>query len=100
MVFLLLIDIVYKTLAVDNLLHKRWERLPLIGGSRRLIGDHTGVKINLNFIPGVDGNRCLGTFNDRKSDIDGIPVKNPGECLCDDTADACRFDCKRRVLSR
>lgn len=99
-VFLLfLVNVIYQSFTVDNLLHKGRECLPLIRSALRLIGDDSGVKIHLHLIPRFNPARRLRTFNDRQSDIDGIPVKNTGKRLCDDAADSRRLDGKGCMLS-
>ena len=51
---LFLIDVIYQSLAIDNLLHKWWECLTLETLSSGLVGNDTGIKIHLYLISCFD----------------------------------------------
>ena len=50
------------------------------------IRDHTGIEIHFHGIARLDRLRRLRTLNDRQSDVDRIPVEDPGKGFGDDTA--------------
>ena len=62
--------------------------------------DQAAVEVDLHLVAVLDGFGGLGAFDDRKADVDGVPVKDAGEGLCDHTAYAGAFDGERRMLSR
>ena len=96
---LLIIDVIYKTALIDQLLHEGREGLALIGLTGGLISNDTGLKINLYQIAFFDLFGCFLTFDDGKSDIDGIPIEDAGEGFSDDATNACGLDCDRSMLS-
>ena len=96
---LLIVNIIDQAFRSDDLLHKLRKRLSLEAGSPGYIGDNAGVKVNFHFIPCLNASGGLRAFDDGQSDIDGVPVKNPGKSLCDDTADPGCFDGNGGVLS-
>ena len=85
---LLIIDVIYKTALIDQLLHEGREGLALIGLTGGLISNDTGLKINLYQITFFDLFGCFLTFDDGKSDIDGIPIEDAGEGFSDDATPA------------
>ena len=78
------VDVVYKPFRVDDPLHEFRKSLALIRGSFSQVGDHTGVKIDLDFIAVLDFRCRFGALNDGKADVDGIAVENPGKAGGDD----------------
>lgn len=86
------VDIIHKASGGNDLLHERRERLPLIGLVLRPVVDDPAVKIHLHLVAVPDGRSGFRTLNDGKADIDGIAVKDPGEGLGNDTADAGALD--------
>ena len=89
---LIVVNIIDQTLGCDDPLHELRKSLSLEGGSLCYVCDDTGIKINLHLIPCFDSSAGLGTFDDGKSYIDGVSIKDPGKGLGDDAADAGGFD--------
>ena len=85
---ILAIYIVDEALTLDDLLHERRECLSFELCSLGSVIDHTAVEIDLHIIASLDSLCCLRALDDRKSDVDGIPIENSGKCLCDYTADS------------
>ena len=83
---ILAIYIVDEALTLDDLLHERRECLTLELCSSSSVIDHTTVEINLHIIACLDSLSRFRALDDRKSDVDGIPIKYSGKCLCDYTA--------------
>ena len=75
------------------------ERQCLIGFTLSLVSDYACIEVDGNFIAGFDFLAGFRTFQNRKSDIDGISVKYSGESLGDDTVDAAGLDGDRGVFS-
>ena len=99
-IFLLfLVDIIDKTFAVNNLLHKWWKCLSLEFLSGCHICDDSGIKIYFHLIPCLYFLCGLWALNDRQTDIDGIPVKDSGKCLSNDTADTGCLDGNRCMFT-
>ena len=61
--------------------------------------EHAPLVIKCAGVSCVDCFGCLCTFDDRKSDIDGITIENSGKSLCNYTANSCSFNCYRCMLS-
>ena len=62
---LFLIDVIYQSLAIDNLLHKWWECLTLETLSSGLVGNDTSIKIYLYLISCFDFQSCFLTLYGR-----------------------------------
>ena len=81
------IDIIDKTLRVNDLLHKGWEGLSLEGPAGSLVGDNTAVEINADNVSGADILCSFIAFYNGKSDVYGISVEYSGKAFCDHAAD-------------
>lgn len=62
------------------------------------IGNDTAVKIDIHLITILDIPARLCTLYYRKTDVDGIAVKDSCECLSYYAAHTCRLDCDRSML--
>ena len=60
----LTVDVVDQSLCGDNLLHELGECLSLEALAGGEVFDHTGIKVDLDFVTIVDLAGCLGTLND------------------------------------
>ena len=60
----------------------------------------TGIKVNLYLVTCLNRLGSFRTFNDWKSNVNGIAVENSGKRLCDNTTDTARFNCDRCMFSR
>ena len=97
---LFVVNIIYKSATCNQLLHEFWERLSLKCLTRTYICDNTTVKINLNFISCFDCNCRLWTFNNWKTYINCISIKNACKSFCNNTAYSRRFNCDWCMFSR
>ena len=73
---------------MDNFFDKFRERFPLIRFILGKVGDDAAVKVNGDFVAVVNIVAGFFAFQNGKTDIDGIAVKNPGKGFGDDTGDS------------
>ena len=96
---LFLIDIIDQSLGLNNLLHKFREGLTLVLLAAGTVVNDTAVEVYLHLVAVLNILSRLRTLNDRKSDIDGIAVKDTRKGLRDNAGDAGHLDDQRRVLA-
>ena len=89
----------HQTARGNDVLDKGREWLRLIALAGGDIGDNAGVKIHLDLVAVLDVLGCLVTFEDSKTDIEGVAVKDSGECGGDHAGNSRSFDGNGRVFT-
>jgi hypothetical protein len=89
----------HQTAGSDDILNKRRERLRLIALAGGDIGNHAGIKIHLDLVAVFDVLGGLFTFENSKTDVEGVAVKNSGEGGGNHAGNARSLNGDRRVLT-
>ena len=95
---LLLVDVVYQTFRIYDLLHKFRECLPFKLCTLSKILNDAGIKIYCDLISCINAFGSFRTFDDREPDVDRIPVKDTRESFGDHATHPCRFDSDRGMF--